>query len=156
MPHLFLFRYLLMHGCHGLSQHYQLGLQFCVSDAFSRASRIGLFGAPILRPAASQNIPVQTSMTLLRCNERIPVPVLAVIPVHEARAPRHGPLGRCPRKRFAGTLRLYFKVLNIASEYGLSSLTDDAERRHHHPAFCRVASMVAPFIGCHYPKCSTN
>ena len=41
----------------------------------------------------------------------------------------------------------YFTVRNSASEYGLSSLTRGRLKEGTTPSHCKVASIVAPFIG---------
>ena len=45
---------------------------------------------------------------------------------------------------YAGT---YFNVLNMASENGLSLLTDGLLKDLTIPSDCMVASIVAPFMG---------
>src|SRR3990167_1404048 len=50
----------------------------------------------------------------------------------------------------------YFNVLNIDSEYGLSLLTDGLLKDGVTPRFCKVASIIEPFIGPPLSACSVT
>lgn len=82
------------------------------------------------------------------------MPVLLVVPGDEDRHP--GTRGGEVREGAVGVGWGVLRVRNRASEKGLSLLTEGRLEAGTTPSFCRMASIVVPFIGAPLSACRVS